>query len=61
MAPLVPILTMDNSLNPYDLQRIAGGSTGGGATAVSAFILPIAIGSDTAASIRVPAPTRVFI
>ena len=42
-------------LNPYDEARIAGGSTGGGAAAVSARMLPIAIGSDTAASIRVPA------
>ena len=42
-------------LNPYDETRIAGGSTGGGAAAVSARMLPIAIGSDTAASIRVPA------
>ena len=42
-------------LNPYNPDHIAGGSSGGGATAVSAGMLPIAIGSDTAASIRVPA------
>ena len=42
-------------LNPYDPTRIAGGSSGGGAAAVSARMLPLAIGSDTAASIRVPA------
>ena len=42
-------------LNPYDETRIAGGSTGGGAAAVAARMLPIAIGSDTAASIRMPA------
>lgn len=42
-------------LNPYDPSKIAGGSSGGGAAAVSARMLPIAIGSDTAASIRVPA------
>ena len=42
-------------LNPYDDSRIAGGSSGGGVAAVAARILPIAIGSDTAASIRVPA------
>ncbi len=42
-------------LNPYDTSRIAGGSSGGGVVAVAARMLPIAIGSDTAASIRVPA------
>jgi len=42
-------------LNPYDKNRIAGGSSGGGVAAVAARMLPIAIGSDTAASIRVPA------
>lgn len=42
-------------LNPYDTTRIAGGSSGGGVAAVAARMLPIAIGSDTAASIRVPA------
>jgi Asp-tRNA(Asn)/Glu-tRNA(Gln) amidotransferase A subunit family amidase len=42
-------------LNPYDLSRIAGGSSGGGVAAVASRMLPIAIGSDTAASIRVPA------
>ena len=42
-------------LNPYDTDRIAGGSSGGGVAAVAARMLPIAIGSDTAASIRVPA------
>jgi len=42
-------------LNPYNTDRIAGGSSGGGVAAVAARMLPVAIGSDTAASIRVPA------
>ena len=42
-------------LNPYNTDYIAGGSSGGGVAAVAARMLPIAIGSDTAASIRVPA------
>ena len=42
-------------LNPYNQKHIAGGSSGGGAASVSAGMVPIAIGSDTAASIRVPA------
>ena len=42
-------------LNPYDPDRIAGGSSGGSAIAVSARMTPLSLGGDTAASIRVPA------
>jgi aspartyl-tRNA(Asn)/glutamyl-tRNA(Gln) amidotransferase subunit A len=48
-------VTTPQSRNPWDVTRIPGGSTGGGAIAVVAGMAPGALGTDTRASIRVPA------
>ena len=42
-------------VNPWDIERISGGSSGGAAASVAAALNPLAIGSDGGGSIRIPA------
>jgi amidase len=41
--------------NPWDVERTSGGSTGGGAAAVSAGLSPLEVGGDGGGSLRIPA------
>jgi aspartyl-tRNA(Asn)/glutamyl-tRNA(Gln) amidotransferase subunit A len=45
---------MGTSRNPWRPERVSGGSSGGSAVALAARFVPLAIGSDTGGSIRIP-------
>ncbi len=55
MLPYTESVTFGATRNPWDISRTPGGSSGGSGAAVAAGLAPLALGSDGAGSIRIPA------
>jgi amidase len=51
----------DQTRNPYDLQRVPGGSSGGTGAAIGASFAAAGMGSDTCGSIRIPAANQNLV
>jgi amidase len=55
VLPVTEPATHPPTRNPHDPEHSAGGSSGGSAAAVAARLAPVALGSDGAGSVRIPA------